>query len=44
MQELRSIKPTSLEKWVLLGDFNLIYRTSDKSHGHVNRRLMNQFC
>jgi endonuclease/exonuclease/phosphatase family metal-dependent hydrolase len=43
MQELRDIWLTTHERWVLLDDFNLIYRASDKSSGNVNRRLMNQF-
>jgi hypothetical protein len=28
----------------MLGDFNLIYRATNKSNGNVNRRLMNRFC
>jgi exonuclease III len=43
MQELRDIRPTAHDRWVMLGDFNLIYRASDKSSGNVNRSLMNQF-
>jgi endonuclease/exonuclease/phosphatase family metal-dependent hydrolase len=43
MQELRLIKTTANSRWVLLGDFNLIYRASDKNNPNVNRRLMNQF-
>jgi hypothetical protein len=45
MQELRDIRPTANERWVLLGDFNLIYRMCDKSNGNgnVNRRFLNQF-
>jgi hypothetical protein len=43
MQEIRQINQTVHERWLLLGDFNLIYRASDKSNGHINRRLMNSF-
>jgi hypothetical protein len=43
LQELRDIRPTAHERWVLLGDFNLICRMSDKSNNNVNRRLLNQF-
>jgi endonuclease/exonuclease/phosphatase family metal-dependent hydrolase len=43
MQELRDIRPMTYKRWVLLGDFNLIYKICDKSNGNVNRRLLNQF-
>jgi hypothetical protein len=43
LQELRDVRPTTHERWVLLGDFNLIYRMSDKSNDNVNRRLLNHF-
>jgi hypothetical protein len=43
LQELRDIRPTAHERWVLLGDFNPIYRMSDKGNNNVNRRLLNQF-
>jgi endonuclease/exonuclease/phosphatase family metal-dependent hydrolase len=43
MQELREIKQITNESWLLLGDFNLIYRATDKSNSNVNQRLMNRF-
>jgi hypothetical protein len=32
-----------LSRWIVMGDFNLIYRAQDKSNGRVNRPLMNGF-
>jgi exonuclease III len=43
MQELKAIKQTVQDRWMLLGDFNLISRASDKSGGRINRRLLNAF-
>jgi hypothetical protein len=41
MQEVRELKQVASNRWLLLGDFNLIYRASDKSKGQVNNRIMN---
>ena len=30
-------------QWLLLGDFNLIYKASDKNNNHLNTRLMRFF-
>ena len=43
MQELRSIQNSVQEKWMVLGDFNLISSVQDKSNTNVNLRLMGQF-
>jgi hypothetical protein len=43
LQEMRQIKPTAAPRWILLGDFNLIYRACDKSNSRVNRRLISAF-
>uniref|UniRef100_A0A0A9ANQ6 Endonuclease/exonuclease/phosphatase domain-containing protein n=1 Tax=Arundo donax TaxID=35708 RepID=A0A0A9ANQ6_ARUDO len=43
MTEIRNLQQAMHNRWMLLGDFNLIYRTSDKSNGRVNRRLMASF-
>jgi endonuclease/exonuclease/phosphatase family metal-dependent hydrolase len=40
LQELRQIKPAVATGWILMGDFNLIYRACDKSNSQVNRRLI----
>jgi hypothetical protein len=36
LQELRQIKQIASKCWILMGDFNLIYRASDKSTNRVN--------
>jgi endonuclease/exonuclease/phosphatase family metal-dependent hydrolase len=43
LQEIKQIKQDGDRKWLLLGDFNLIYRASNKSNGQINRRLMSSF-
>lgn len=43
LQELRDIKPTVGDRWLLIGDFNLILQASDKSNDNLNRRLMGEF-
>jgi hypothetical protein len=40
MQEVRELKQVASNRWLLLGDFNLIYRASDKSKDQVNNRIM----
>ena len=41
--ELRWISHDVLDRWLLIGDFNLILRASDKSNATLNRRLMGAF-
>jgi exonuclease III len=36
MQEPRDITQTTQDRWLLLGDFNLIYMPIDKNSGHIN--------
>jgi exonuclease III len=43
LQEIKQTKPTSHNEWMILGDFNLVFKASDKSNGRVNRRLTNEF-
>jgi exonuclease III len=40
LRELKRIKRLVSSRWLLLGDFNLIYREQDKSSGGLNRGLM----
>jgi endonuclease/exonuclease/phosphatase family metal-dependent hydrolase len=42
IRELKQIKQISKPQWLLMGDFNLIYRDQDKNNNRVNRGLMNQ--
>jgi hypothetical protein len=41
--ELRWMKQVASEKWLLIGDFNLILQARDKSNNNLNRRLMGAF-
>ncbi|KAG2573650.1 hypothetical protein PVAP13_7KG268510 [Panicum virgatum] len=43
LAEVRSIRTTVGDKWLLLGDFNLILHATDKSNENLNRRLMAEF-
>jgi hypothetical protein len=43
LRELKHVKRTIQTRWLLLGDFNLIYRAQDKNNGHLNQRLMLRF-
>jgi hypothetical protein len=33
----RQLKLSTNEQWLLMGDYNLIYRACDKSNLHINR-------
>ena len=43
LSELRTIKSLVGDKWLLLGDFNLILQASDKSNDNLNKRLVGEF-
>ena len=44
LQELKSITaPQPHRRWLILGDFNLIYQAQDKNNTNLNRRLMGSF-
>lgn len=43
LDEIRAVKQQALDSWVILGDFNLIYRACDKNNSRLNHRLMNRF-
>jgi hypothetical protein len=43
LQELKSIPIPDHDRWLVLGDFNLIYQAEDKNNSNLNRRLMNSF-
>lgn len=40
LRELRHLRQQALTKWLVIGDFNLIYQEEDKNNGRVNRRMM----
>lgn len=43
LQEMISSKPPAGTPWLIMGDFNLIYKASDKNNLNLNRRLMGKF-
>jgi endonuclease/exonuclease/phosphatase family metal-dependent hydrolase len=43
LAELNVLRQVRTGPWLLNGDFNMIYRTCNKSNNHLNRRLMGQF-
>lgn len=43
MQEISNLKQHMLQAWLILGDFNLIYRVQDKNNRRVNLMLLNNF-
>jgi hypothetical protein len=43
IRELRQLKNYVMPKWLMLGDFNLIYKTGDKNNGRLDQRLMLRF-
>jgi len=43
LEELKEIKPQNNTRWLILGDFNLIYKAADKNNRRLNNRLMRQF-
>jgi endonuclease/exonuclease/phosphatase family metal-dependent hydrolase len=43
MQELTDLRQHMLPEWLLLGDFNLIYRAQDKNNGRLNLTLLSSF-
>jgi hypothetical protein len=43
LRELREIKAVVGDKWLVIGDFNLILQAEDKSNDNLNRRLMGEF-
>ena len=41
--EISSLRQQMHSSWVVLGDFNLIYRACDKNNDRVNRGMMRRF-
>jgi hypothetical protein len=42
-EEIIDLKTRGKQEWLILGDFNLIYKAEDKSNNRLNRRLMTRF-
>ena len=43
LRELKAIPRPAHGRWLVLGDFNLIYQAADKNNSNLNRRLMGAF-
>ena len=43
LQELKAIPRPAHGRWLILGDFNLIYQAEDKNNSNLNRHLMGAF-
>ena len=43
LQELKDLANQRWERWLVLGDFNLILQASDKNNAKLNQRLMGAF-
>jgi exonuclease III len=43
LQELRDARAACVGPWVVAGDFNLIYKASDKNNSNLNRDMMGRF-
>lgn len=43
LQELRVIRTNCPGPWLLCGDFNLIYKASDKNNGRLHHGIMRSF-
>ncbi|KAM0822740.1 hypothetical protein ACQ4PT_071319 [Festuca glaucescens] len=43
IEELKGLKSIIQDAWLLLGDFNLITKASDKNNLNINRRLIGKF-
>jgi hypothetical protein len=43
LQHMRSLKPDQDSKWLILEDFNLIYKAYDNNKRNLNIRLMSGF-
>jgi exonuclease III len=43
LDEIKGLKTRAKKEWLILGDFNLIYKVEDKSGNRLNRRLMTRF-
>jgi endonuclease/exonuclease/phosphatase family metal-dependent hydrolase len=43
LRELKRLKCSVKSQWMLLGDFNLIYKEQDKSNYRLNRQMLLRF-
>ena len=43
LNELRQLKNSVLQKWMVLGGFNLIFRANEKSNTNLNLGMIGRF-
>jgi exonuclease III len=43
IRELKNLKQVASTSWLIIGDFNLVYRDQHKNNTRVNRNMMNRF-
>jgi hypothetical protein len=43
LRHIRRLRPSSGEGWLILGDFNMIYRAQDKNNSNINLARMRRF-
>lgn len=43
LAELETLQPTMKPAWMVIGDFNFIYKISDKNNDRLNRRMIQRF-
>lgn len=43
LTEFENLQPSMNQSWLIIGDFNLIYKASDKNNDRLNRRMMQRF-
>ncbi|CAN6371768.1 unnamed protein product [Urochloa humidicola] len=43
LQELSELRVGRGDRWLVCGDFNLIYKAEDKNNSRLNRTMMNRF-
>jgi endonuclease/exonuclease/phosphatase family metal-dependent hydrolase len=43
LQHMRHLKPSDGTRWLILGDFNLIYKARGKNNHNLNLNLMSRF-
>lgn len=44
LSHLRALRPNDNSKWLIAGDFNLIYKAKDRNNRRLNLQLMRRFC
>jgi hypothetical protein len=43
IRELRHLKQTTSQNWLIIGDFNLIYKDEDKNSRQLDRNPLHKF-